>query len=52
MIQHQKSVVTLTNNGTITLSGANSAGIFAKNGIVKNTNDITVGKFIFRKYMD
>ena len=38
-----KSVVTLTNNGTITLSGANSAGIFAKNGIVKNTNDITVG---------
>ena len=38
-----KSVVTLTNNGTITLSGANSAGIFAKNGIIKNTNDITVG---------
>ena len=38
-----KSVVTLTNNGTINLSGANSAGIFAKNGIISNTNNITVG---------
>ena len=38
-----KSVVTLTNNGTINLSGANSAGIFAKNGIINNTSNITVG---------
>ncbi|WP_338993970.1 autotransporter-associated N-terminal domain-containing protein [Fusobacterium polymorphum] len=38
-----KSAVTLTNNGTINLSGANSAGIYTKNGIINNTNGITVG---------
>ena len=35
--------VTLTNNGTINLSGANSTAMYAKYGIIKNTNDITVG---------
>ena len=35
--------VTLTNNGTINLSGANSTAMYAKSGIIKNTNDITVG---------
>ncbi|WP_338981526.1 hypothetical protein [Fusobacterium polymorphum] len=38
-----KSVVTLANNGTINLSGLNSAGIYTKNGIINNTNAITVG---------
>ena len=40
-----KTTVTLTNNGTINLSGANSAAVYAKNGIVNNTNTgkITVG---------
>ena len=35
--------VTLTNNGTINLSGANSTAMYAKSGIIKNTNNITVG---------
>ena len=40
-----KSVVTLTNNGTINLSGAGSAAIYGKNAIVKNssTGTITLG---------
>ncbi|MEX6495479.1 autotransporter domain-containing protein, partial [Fusobacterium animalis] len=38
-----KSAVTLTNNGTINLSGANSAGVYAKNAIINNVNAITVG---------
>ena len=38
-----KSVVTLTNNGTINLSGLSSAGMYAKNAIINNTNAITVG---------
>ena len=35
--------VTLTNNGAINLSGANSTGMYAKFGVIKNTKDITVG---------
>ena len=40
-----KSVVTLTNNGTINLSGAGSAAIYGKNAIIKNssTGNITLG---------
>ena len=38
-----KSVVTLTNNGAINLSGLSSAGMYAKNAIINNTNAITVG---------
>ena len=39
-----RSVVTLTNNGTINLSGSNAAGIYGKNAIINNTNKIAVGK--------
>ena len=39
-----RSVVTLTNNGTINLSGSNTAGIYGKNAIINNTNKIAVGK--------
>ena len=38
-----KSAVTLTNNGVINLSGANSAGIYGKNAVINNINKITVG---------
>ena len=40
-----KNIVTLTNNGTINLSGAGSAAIYGKNAIVKNssTGTITLG---------
>ena len=38
-----KAAVTLTNNGTINLSGSNSAGIYAKNAVIDNANAITVG---------
>ena len=38
-----KAAVTLANNGTINLSGINSAGIYAKNAVINNTNAITVG---------
>ncbi|SQD08400.1 Type V secretory pathway, adhesin AidA [Fusobacterium necrophorum subsp. necrophorum] len=38
-----KAVVTLTNHGTIDLSGLNSAGIYGKNAIIHNANKITVG---------
>ena len=37
-----KSVVTLTNNGTINLSGAGSAAIYGKNAIVKNSSTGTI----------
>ena len=35
--------VTLTNNGTINLSGANSTGMYAKSGVITNKSNITVG---------
>ena len=35
--------VTLTNNGTINLSGANSAAMYAKFGVINNTANIAVG---------
>ena len=38
-----KAAVTLANNGTINLSGSNSAGIYAKNAVIDNANAITVG---------
>ncbi|MEJ6464752.1 autotransporter-associated N-terminal domain-containing protein [Fusobacterium nucleatum] len=38
-----KAAVTLANNGTINLSGINSAGIYAKNAVIDNINAITVG---------
>ena len=39
-----RSVVTLTNNGTINLSGSNTAGIYGKNAIINNKSKIAVGK--------